>query len=196
MSPATAVVEQRLQREQRLGRRLEQRVRRIDVHEFDPVRPDGCDRGRHRSSSATGRRSGFDLQAVLVVPKRDGNVCRRRVDGSDRDHAMGRAVDRTEHAAPVQIDRVQHTVEDEISDVAVAPRRPGHGPVEEIVVLPYPTSRLAQRSGGVGREPRRPTSDRRTAGGDRPWRRPRSAGRRRRTRSVGARVVRPGCARG
>ena len=107
---------------------------------------------RSGGTGVVGDRSsiGLDLQAVLVVPKRDGDILRRRVDGSDRDHAMGRAVDGTEHAPAAQIDRVQHTVEDEISDVAVAPRRPGHGPVEEIAVFPYPTSRLAQRSGGVG----------------------------------------------
>ncbi len=80
------VVEQWLQRQDRLCRRLEQRVRRVDVDEFDPERPDRGDRGgagvvRDRSSI------GLDQQAVLVVPERDGELGRSRVDGRDRDHA-------------------------------------------------------------------------------------------------------------
>ncbi len=70
MSPADSVVEQRLQRQQRSSRRLEQRVRRVDVDEFDPEGPDRVDRG---GAACLGGRSsiGFDLQTVLVVAERD-----------------------------------------------------------------------------------------------------------------------------
>ena len=63
---------------------------------------------------------------------------------------MGRTVDVGEHAPPAQIDRVQRTVEHEIADIVVAPRRPRHGPIEEITVFSDPDPSVAERSGGVG----------------------------------------------
>ncbi len=134
----------------------------------------GCAVGSNSVSGASTSTSSIRnvlIEAIEVVPvsgvtgRRSGSICRpfsscrnvtgcsadRRIDGCDRDHAPRGAVDVGEHAPPAQVDRVQRTVEHEIPDILVAPRRPRHGPIEEIAVFSDPDPGLAERSRGVCR---------------------------------------------